>query len=227
MIDPMRRRAALTLTAIGLAAALLLAAVDQLTRATIADQEQQRALAILSRMLPADSFNNNLVNDRIFLEIPGLDVPARAYRARMDGEPTAILFDVVTNRGYSGDIRLLVAAAPDGEVLGVRVIDHRETPGLGDRIEIERSAWIRQFTGRSLNDPPTERWASNRRGGDFDSMTSATITAEAVIGAVRSTLIGLDQAEQDTLWRSTPGTGPEPEPEGPGLPLPGETSGSG
>lgn len=200
-MDRRRIRAGVMLAAIGLAAAVLLAAVDRATRATIADQEQRRALATLTALLPPGTYDNDLVNDRIRMQLPGLERPARVYRARRAGQPAAVIFDLVTGRGYSGDIRLLVAADPNGQVLGVRVIEHRETPGLGDRIEVGRSDWIRQFTGRSLEDPPAERWAPDRRGGDFDTMTGATITADAVIGAVRAALSGLEASEADALWQ--------------------------
>lgn len=211
MNDPRTRRAALALTAIGLAAAVLLAGVDRLTRDRIAQAEQRRALATLSAMLPAGTFDNDLLSDAIELPLPGLEQPARVYRARRDGRPVASLVDLVTARGYSGDIRLLVAADPDGTVLGVRVLDHRETPGLGDRIEIERSDWITQLTGRSLGDPPAERWAPDRRGGDFDTLTSATITTDAVLDAVRSALRGLRQTDPERLWEM-PGEAPDEMP---------------
>jgi electron transport complex protein RnfG len=207
MIDRSRRRAAIALTCIGLAAALVLAGVDRLTRDRIQQAQQQRALATLGAMLPAGSFDNALLEDAIDMPLPGLEQPARVYRARRDGQPVAALVDLVTSRGYSGDIRLLVAADPNGTVLGVRILNHRETPGLGDKIEIGRSDWITGFVGRSLGNPAPERWAADRSGGDFDTLTSATITTDAVVDAVRSALAGLEQASQEELWRAP---GPEP-----------------
>lgn len=200
MINPDRRRAALALTAIGLGAALLLAGVDRLTRDRIEAAEQRRALATLSALLPAGTFDNELLDDAIVLALPGLEQPARVYRARRNGQPVASLVDLVTSRGYSGDIRLLVAVDPEGTVLGVRVLAHRETPGLGDKIERQRSDWITQFKGRSLGQPPAEAWAPDQRGGDFDTLTSATITTDAVIHAVHSALSGLEQTDPERLW---------------------------
>ncbi len=202
-----RWQAGVKLVALGLAAALLLAGLDQLTRERIADQQQRRALATLTELLPPGSFDNNLVDDHIDLDLAGFEQPARVYRARAAGAPVAVIFDLVTGRGYSGDIRMLVAADPQGRVLGVRVLEHRETPGLGDRIEIERSDWIRQFTGTRLGEPAEERWATSRRGGDFDGLTSATITAEAVVQAVRAALETLDQTDQQRLWQPETGSG--------------------
>ncbi|MFW5815695.1 MAG: RnfABCDGE type electron transport complex subunit G [Wenzhouxiangella sp.] len=199
-MDQPRRRAAIALTGIGLGAALLLAGVDRLTRERIEDAQQRRALSTLSAMLPTGRFDNDLLDDAIDLPIPGLEQPGRLYRARRDGEPVGLLVDLVTHRGYSGDIRLLVAVNPDQTVLAVRVLEHRETPGLGDKIEIERSDWITGFAGRSLGDPPAQRWAPDQRGGDFDTLTSATITTDAVVDAVRSALVALAQADEEQLW---------------------------
>jgi len=158
-----RFRAALSLTLLGLVAAVLLSGIDRLTRERIASAEQRRALATLTELVPAARFDNDPLFDRIEQRIGGFEEPAVIHRARRGDEPVALIFDVTTGRGYSGDIRLLVALEPDGTVQGVRVLRHRETPGLGDRIEIERSDWIRQFAGRSLDDPPPRRWAGPPR----------------------------------------------------------------
>ena len=198
-----RTKAALSLGLIGLVAAVLLSGVDRLTREPIALAEQRRALATLTELVPPSLFDNDPVFDRIEQVISGFDQPAVIHRARRNGEPVALVFDVTTPRGYSGDIRLLVALSPEGEVRGVRVLSHRETPGLGDKIEIRRSDWIRQFTGRSLDDPPPQRWASSRRGGEFDTLTSATITTDAVVDAVRRVLLKAEESDRD-LWRPAP-----------------------
>jgi electron transport complex protein RnfG len=181
-------RTLLTLALIGLVAAVLLAGVHELTEERIAAQADRRALATLNQLVDPGDYDNRLLQDRIRARIAGLDEPATAYRARAGGEPVALLVDVTTPDGYSGDIRLLVGIRPDGEVIGVRVLDHRETPGLGDRIERRRSDWIEQFRGRSLGDPPVDRWAPDRRGGAFDTLSSATITSAAVIDAVERVL---------------------------------------
>ena len=183
-----RHRAILVLTGLGLAAAAILATLDHFTHEPIALERERRALAALTAVLPADSFDNELVTDFIEIGIDGLAMPARIYRARLAGQPVAAVYDVTTDRGYSGSIRLLAAIDPDATLIAVRVLEHRETPGLGDRIEVERSNWIRQFSGRSLDDPPRQRWAPDRRGGDFYTLSNATITAGAVIEAVRRNL---------------------------------------
>ena len=199
MIQSRRTRAALSLSLLGLVAALLLSGVDRLTREPIALAEQRRALATLTELVPTERFNNDPVFDRIEQRIIGFEQPAVIHRARLDGEPVALIFDVTTPRGYSGDIRLLVALDPDGIVKGARVLSHRETPGLGDKIEVQRSDWIRQFSGRSLDNPLPQRWASSRRGGDFDTLTAATVTSDAVIDAVRRVLLQA-VADGKDLW---------------------------
>lgn len=181
-------RPALMLGALGLAAALLLAGLNRLTEDRIAAERQQRALGAVSAMLEPRSHDNDLLADQITLRIDGLPEPARVFRARTDGEARAAVFDVTTRQGYSGPIRLLVAVDAGGRILGVRVLDHRETPGLGDKIEREKSDWIEQFSDRSLGRPPPEAWASDRRGGEFDTLTSATVTSSAVIQTVRAVL---------------------------------------
>jgi len=181
-------RSLATLTLIGLVAAATLAGVHLATRDRISLERQRQALATLHSVLPPARYDNELVRDRFDAWIPGLESPSTVYRARQDGEPVALLVDATTSAGYSGPIRLLVGLTPPGEVIAVRVIEHRETPGLGDRIERRRSAWIEQFDGRALGDPPAEDWAPDRRGGRFDTLSSATITSAAVVEAVRRVL---------------------------------------
>lgn len=181
-------RQLLTLGLIGLVAAAILAGVDLATRERIALQEQRRALEVLHQVIPEGSYDNELVEDRFSAWIAGLAAPAVVYRARRDGDPVALLADVTTADGYSGAIRLIVGLRPDGELISVRVISHRETPGLGDRIEHERSDWIEQFAGKRIGAPPLQGWKPDRRGGDFDTLSSATITSSAVIGAVQRVL---------------------------------------
>jgi len=184
---PMLRQL-LILGLIGLVAAATLAGVDMVTRERIVLQEQRRALEILHQIMPEDRYNNELVEDRFSAWIAGLAAPVTIYRARHDGKSVALLADITAPDGYSGAIRMIVGLRPDGELISVRVISHRETPGLGDRIDRDRSDWIEQFDSRSLDDPATERWKPDRRGGEFDTLTSATITSAAVIAAVHRVL---------------------------------------
>ncbi len=178
----------LTLGLIGVVAAALLSGVHLVTRDRIATERQQQALATLNQLVPESEYDNELIDDAFSAGISGLSSPSTIYRARMQDEAVALLAVVTTPDGYSGDIRLLVGLQPDGEIIGVRVLDHRETPGLGDEIELKRSDWIRQFSGKSLGAPPAQAWAADRRGGEFDTLSSATITSSAVIEAVQDVL---------------------------------------
>ncbi len=198
-------RSVVTLTIIGLLAAVILAGMNHVTGERIEHKQQTRALAAIAEMLPADSYDNELLDDRIEVDIDGFDRPARVYRARLSGEPVAMVVDLTTPRGYSGDIRLLVAVDVAGTVMGVQVLEHRETPGLGDRIEPRRTDWLKQFVGRSLADPEPEGWAPDRRGGEFDTLTSATITVAAIVEAVKRALqaVELNESEPFTHKAST------------------------
>lgn len=190
---------------IAAASALLLAGVQYGTAERIERQAEQRAYATVTQLLPAGAYDNDPVRDRFTTDIPGLAPAAVIHRARLGAEPVAWLADVRTERGYSGPIRLLIAASPSGEVLGVRVLEHRETPGLGDRIERRRSDWITRFDGRSLEDPLPDQWAPDRRDGAFDTLSSATITSAAVIDAIRRVL-AWQQTQEERLFatRSEP-----------------------
>lgn len=180
------------LAGVAAAAALLLAAVWLLTHERIAENERRSLLAGLHEILPPESHDNDLQADTLQIRDPellGTQEAVTAYRAYRDGEPVGVLFPVVAPDGYGGPIRLLVGIRADGTLAGVRVIAHRETPGLGDKIELARSDWIRSFTGKSLNNPPRKDWAVRKDGGAFDQFTGATVTPRAVVEAVEKALV--------------------------------------
>ncbi|MDX1697576.1 MAG: electron transport complex subunit RsxG, partial [Thiohalobacterales bacterium] len=162
------------------------------TRDRIAANERATLLRKLNQLVPADSYDNDLFNDRFVISDPagsGSAHPLTVYRARRQGEPVAVILTPVAPDGYGGSIKLLVGIRTDGSLSGVRVVAHRETPGLGDDIEEERSDWILGFNGKSLDDPPPGRWAVKKDGGAFDQLTGATITPRAIVKAVRRTLL--------------------------------------
>jgi electron transport complex protein RnfG len=173
---------------ITLITAVVLTGVHHLTAPTIEQARKRQQNAELADAVPPAKIDGAIHASNETLTIDALDTEAALYWGVRDGALSVVLMDFVTPNGYSGDIRLLVAVNPSGQVLGVRVLAHRETPGLGDGIEIERSDWIRQFEGTSLDSPPSEAWAADRRGGAFDTLSSATITSQAVIEAVQSAL---------------------------------------
>lgn len=185
-------RSGILLAVIALFGTALLAAVNELTRERIIEQERQRTLNQLHQIIPTGNFNNDLLADTIEINAPEFFNHRDAitvYRARMDDRPVAALMTVTAPDGYNGDIRLLAGIAFDGSVLGVRIISHRETPGLGDPIELERSDWILGFTGKSLDNPDPQGWAVKKEGGEFDQFTGATISPRAVVRAVHNTLL--------------------------------------
>ncbi|MEX0605164.1 electron transport complex subunit RsxG [Marinobacter sp.] len=169
----------------------VIAITQVVTAERIADQIRRAEAAALFEIIPEQQHDNDLLADTVELAPDprlGNKEPVDAWVAREAGEPAGIIIPVVANDGYSGDIRLLVGVAPDGTVLGVRVTAHRETPGLGDKIELRKSDWVLSFNGRSLGDPEPNRWAVSKDGGVFDQFTGATITPRAVVKAVRQTL---------------------------------------
>lgn len=198
-------RAAAILAGFGVIGALLVAITWQSTAERIAANERAFLLRSLADVLPPGAYDNAVHDDAITVterELLGTDDPVTIYRARRDGQPVAAVLTPVAPGGYSGPIRLLVGVLEDGTLSGVRVVTHRETPGLGDKIEVERDDWILDFSGRRLGQPTLEQWAVRRDGGVFDQFTGATITARAVVSAVRDALIYFE-ANRDRLF-STP-----------------------
>ena len=184
-------RSAALLGLVAMLGTVLLAGIHALTKDRIAEQQRRAILQQLNQVLPPEAYDNALhddvteISDPTFFKHPD---PVQVYRARLRGEPVAAILNVVAPDGYNGDIRLLVGVFTDGRISGVRVIAHRETPGLGDPIERRRSDWITRFKGRSLDNPDPADWAVERDGGVFDQFTGATITPRAVVEAVHRAL---------------------------------------
>jgi electron transport complex protein RnfG len=174
----------------GLLAAALLAGVWALTHERIAEEARRVELAAMAAVLPPELYDNDPLADTLVLCARDDLGPGRhtVYRARRAGEPVALALTATAPDGYSGRIELLIGIDLEGRVLGVRVVSHRETPGLGDAIEAEKSDWIGRFRGLALGDPPAERWRVRRDGGDFDQFAGATVTPRAVVNALRRAL---------------------------------------
>ncbi|NXZ83581.1 electron transport complex subunit RsxG [Haemophilus influenzae] len=152
---------------------------------------QQREL--LLQVIPQDYFNNNLLESAVIPQDKNLEGIQKIYFAKKDGNVSAYAYETTAPDGYSGDIRLLVGLDPKGEVLGVRVIEHHETPGLGDKIERRISHWILGFTNQPINEHNLSEWAVKKDGGKFDQFSGATITPRAVVNQTkRSALIMLN-----------------------------------
>lgn len=170
----------------------LVAATHFLTAPRIAENEKAYLEQSLRPALAGIFYDNDLTESTLVLPPPhGLpgNEPAIIYRLFSEGRPAAAAFVVSAPGGYAGPIRLLIGVDYSGEVSGVRVLRHQETPGLGDQIEASRSNWLRQFENASLESPPRSRWQIRRDGGEFDQLTGASVTARAVVRGIRGTLI--------------------------------------
>ena len=179
------------LLAFTIAGTLSFAIIHQTTEAPLSKAEAAVRLALFGQILVPELHDNDLLQDEIKLPAGG-DLGNRdetsIYRARLKDKPSAVILEATAPDGYSGDIKLLVAIKADGEIAGVRVLTHKETPGLGDYIDIAHSEWIKQFDGQSLVKRNDEAWFVKKDGGQFDFTTGATITPRAVVKAVHKVL---------------------------------------
>jgi len=180
-----------TLAVIAAICASLVALTWQLTAERIEANEKEWLARSLQPALAGLFFDSPVTESMITIPAPH-DLPgtedAIIYRVYSGEDPVAALFIVSARDGYAGPIRFLVGIAMDGTVTGVRVLQHRETPGMGDRIETHKSDWVLQFDGLSLRDPEPRYWAIKGDGGQFDQLTGASVTPRAIIKAIRVTL---------------------------------------
>lgn len=175
---------------------------DLETRDTIALRQAEDLKASLSQVLPEAIHDNDLLSDVLTLPPEQSGTKAlKVYRAHLDNQISAVAYEVSSN-GYAGPINCIIGVAASGEILGVRVLAHAETPGLGDKIEIARDDWITSFNGRSLANTNSQQWHVKKDGGDFDQFTGATITPRAVVKAVHEGLALFD-ANRATLLKAT------------------------
>lgn len=169
-----------------LAAALLILG-DDATHVAIAERQAEDLLESLAQVLPASLHDNDLLKDAVIVDDAN-GTPVTVYRALVDHRPSGFAFRTV-GYGYAGAIEILLGVDPGGHLLGVRVLAHAETPGLGDKIEVAKNDWIKGFDGLSLDDTPAGDWRVKKDGGRFDSFSGATITPRAVVGAVHEGLL--------------------------------------
>lgn len=191
-------------TVLGLFAIVTVGAVTLLQQGTaerIQAAERAAQVRALGEILPTGSYDNHLLDDSVLVQdrLLGNRSPLPAYIAIKDGRPSAVILQAIAPDGYSGAIHLLVGIHADGRVAGVRVIGHRETPGLGDKIELAKSPWIRSFDGKSLTNPAADGWAVKKDRGEFDQFAGATITPRAVVGAVHRALQYFDAHKAELL----------------------------
>lgn len=173
-------------------AALILGLTYGFTKPKILANQQASLQASLNDILPPNNYDNRLLDDQVVIPASaqlGTTSVTTGYRARRGGQPLAVILTAIAPDGYSGNIELLIGIKANGELAGIRPIRHKETPGLGDKIEARKTDWVAQFPGRSLNNTPENRWAVKKDGGDFDALTGATITPRAVVSAVQKALV--------------------------------------
>ncbi|GKW11836.1 electron transport complex subunit G [Pectobacterium carotovorum subsp. carotovorum] len=192
MMTTMRRHAT-TLALFAAATTAVTAVVNMLTEPTISHQAMLQQKMLLDQVVPAELYNSNMQKECYVVtnSALGSSAPHRVFIARQNGEPVAAALESTAPDGYSGAIQLLVGADFHGKVLGVRVTEHHETPGLGDKIEVRISDWITRFNGLMVQGEHDARWAVKKEGGMFDQFTGATITPRAVINSVKRSALYL------------------------------------
>ncbi len=199
-------RNALILLFVVLLALAILAPINNVTREIVIKREEEEKMRVISQILPQDLYDNRLLRDSVKVppdqELLHTRNRTVAYRARLKGEPSAVVFEMVASDGYSGNIFLILAVKENGAVAGVRVLSHNETPGLGDYIEILKSNWIRIFGDASLANTSEARWEVRKDSGRFDFVTRATVSARSIVHAVHRAL-KYYQAHKQELFRET------------------------
>ena len=184
------RSAQLLLVVVVVAAAAAIFVVSRITQQRIARNEQAWFQEQLHAVLNGVSFDNDPFNDAMDIVAPDLGTsrPLPVYVARHEKQIVAIAMTAIAPDGYRGPITLLIGIDASERVVGLRVLSHQETPGLGDAFEKRGSHWLEAFIGRSLQSPPQQRWAVRKDGGDFDQFTGATVTPRAIVKATRHAL---------------------------------------
>ncbi|WP_395342306.1 electron transport complex subunit RsxG [Ningiella sp. W23] len=189
------------LAAFALVTTALIALTFGATRDKIEAEKEKQLLSVLNELVPEDAHDNELHLDCIIVtgdELLGTDTgeTQRIFRARMNQQPVAAIVETTAPNGYSGDIDLVVAVDAENTSLGARVVEHKETPGLGDKIDLRVSDWILSFSGVSYSERSEQRWQVKKDGGQFDQFTGATITPRAVVDAVKNTVIYVSKHQQ-------------------------------
>ncbi len=192
MADAPIIKSGITLAVIAAICTALVALTYQVTHGRITANEQAWLEQSLQPALSGLFFDSGVSESRVTIpaphELPGSE-DAVIYRVYSGDSPVAALFVISARDGYAGAIRLLVGIDINGAITGVHVLAHRETPGLGDRIESTKSGWVKQFDCRSLGDPIASGWKIKRDGGEFDQLTGASVTPRAIIKAIKETLV--------------------------------------
>jgi len=208
-------RNSLLLAMFAVCTTLLITGTYLLTKERIGEQKRLAEEKALLEIVPRERHDNSMLDDTIDVgpETAGLDLAEEKhiYLARNGKEVVAAIIPVRAPDGYTGDIDLIVGVNADGSIAGVRALSHKETPGLGDKVDARKSDWILGFNGRSLKNPGLPGWAVKKDKGVFDQFTGATITPRAVVAATLRAL-QYAQANSKSLFASgpaSPATGEE------------------
>jgi electron transport complex protein RnfG len=199
-------KTAITMLAFASIGTSLLAYVFDITRAPIEASEKEARLALFKEILPVNVYDNDLLKTTVEIDpndLLGNRVSTIANIAKFNNKTAGVVLEAIAHDGYSGDIKLLIAIRADGSISGVRVLAHKETPGLGDYIDIAHGKWIKLFDDESVHKTPTANWQVKKDGGKFDYMVGATITPRAVVKAVLKAL-QFYEINKQTLFAVTP-----------------------
>ena len=183
----------IVLALFALVTSLILATTNELTYERIEQSEREAAQRALLEIIPLERHDNDMLMDvqpvpEQYWATLGLKKGGNIHIARDQGQPVAAIIPAVTPDGYSGAISMIIGINFNGSIAGGRVVEHRETPGLGDKVDLKKSDWILSFNGKSLVNPQASGWKVKKEGGDYDQFTGATITPRAVVSQVLKTL---------------------------------------
>jgi Na+-translocating ferredoxin:NAD+ oxidoreductase subunit G len=205
-------RTLLIVGAVAATAAFMVSASYEFSKERIAANDRARLTASLNSVLDPALRSHDLRTVKLSASdaaLLGQDAPVDVFVALENGAPAAIVFASTAPHGYNAAIRMLIGVSPAGALTGVRVVGHRETPGLGDAIEAEKSDWILQFDGLTLRIPALPQWAVDKDDGYFDTITGATVTSRAVVQGVKNTLLYFEQ-HRDQLFVDANAAASEP-----------------
>ena len=205
------KKAGISLAIFAFISVFFVAITDKLTANKITENQAAMLLKALNEVAPEGTYDNELITSKVVLnsDTTGFIDETPVFLATKAGQPATAIFEVTTNKGYSGAITLLVGiSALDKQITGVRVVKHKETPGLGDKMEIKKTPpnktpWVLAFNDKSLSKPELKSWDVKKDGGYFDQFTGATITPRAIVNIVKSTLL-YAQDNMDALFDSIP-----------------------
>lgn len=185
---------------------LMLSIVHYLTQRPIAENERLAKLALFKQVIPKSEYDNDILKSTQSIapdNLLGTKKTATAHIATKEGKPVGVILEAIAHDGYAGDIKLLIAIRSNGQISGVRVLSHKETPGLGDYIEFAKDQWIQVFDNQSLSKTPPPKWKVRKDGGQFDYRVGATITPRAVVKKVHETLQYFEQNRSSLLATSS------------------------